>query len=69
MYENLKMLLEHKNISIVNYAKILGINEKTARNKLNGVTEFNWTEVQITKQLFSEYTYEYLFSKSITKIS
>lgn len=68
MYENLKNQLEKRNISVANYAKILGISEKTARNKLNGITEFNWTEVQETKKLFSEYTYEYLFNK-VSKIS
>lgn len=63
MYENLKAQLEKRSISVAHYAKILGISEKTARNKLNGITEFNWTEVQETKKLFSEYTYEYLFNK------
>ncbi len=65
MYINLKRLLNERNISIKNYGAILGISEKTAQNKLNGVTAFTLPEVNKTLELFPEYTLKHLFNADI----
>ena len=63
MYKNLKMLLRNKGISIKDYADFLGVSEKTAHNKLNGITQFTFQEVKKTKMLlFPQYDIMFLFS-------
>lgn len=42
MYLNLKCVLYQKNIAIKQYAEFLGVSEKTAQNKLQGVTDFTY---------------------------
>ena len=63
MYVHLKRLLSERNISVKNYGAILGVSEKTAQNKLNGVTAFTLPEVNKTLELFPEYVLNYLFAK------
>lgn len=63
MLNVLKRLLSERHITIASYAKILGISEKTARNKLNGETEFTLSEILATMDLFPEYTINYVFKK------
>lgn len=63
MFDNLTEALQKKNVSIKSYAEFLGVTEKTARNKINGVTEFYYREVEKTcRILFPEYNMGYLFS-------
>ena len=64
MLNVLKRLLSERHITIASYARLLGISEKTARNKLNGETEFTLSEVLATIELFPEYTITYVFTKS-----
>ncbi|WP_312071859.1 helix-turn-helix transcriptional regulator [Anaerotignum propionicum] len=62
MMKNLRNELQKKNISIVAFASFLGVSEKTAQNKLNGVTDFTYPEaIKISSLLFPEYTMTYLF--------
>lgn len=61
---NLKYLLQSKNITIKTFAEFLGKTEKTARNKLDGTTEFTYFEAKkVQKMLFPEYNTDYLFSE------
>lgn len=54
--------LSDKNIGCKVLAKVLGVSEKTAWNKIHGETEFSVREAQITKrELLPEYDFEYLF--------
>lgn len=63
MLANLKRALDNKNISIRAYASILGISEKSARNKINEETAFTYLEVRKTKQeIFTEYDIDFLFA-------
>lgn len=41
MFDNLKTALQHKGISMKQYAEILGVGEKTIQNKLMGRTDFS----------------------------
>ena len=64
MYNNLKLLLERKRITTKQYSDFLGIAEKTAYNKLNGLTKFYYDEyVKTCKLLFPEYNPEYVFAE------
>lgn len=63
MYNNLKNILYKKNISIKQYSDFLGITEKSTRNKLQGVTDFTYTEFKKTcSVLLNEYNADFLFS-------
>lgn len=62
---NLKNELSKKRISTKDFAAFLNISEKTAFNKLNGITEFTYSEVQkISNFLFPEFKSEYLFAEN-----
>ena len=64
MFANLRIALAAKNISIVQYAKILGIGEKTAHNKISGKTDFTYPEFKKTCTLLGEYNADYLFTET-----
>ena len=55
MYDNLRIALQQKGISIKQYAEVLGIGEKTVQNKLTGRTDFTYPEFRKTCALFFEY--------------
>lgn len=62
MYLNLKCELLKKGITYKQIAKLLGLGEKTIYNKINGNSEFTFSEVKKIKQtLFPDLTLEYLF--------
>lgn len=66
MYTNLKNLLTQKKISIKDYAEFLNVSEKTARNKIDGVTDFYFKEYKKTcKLLFPEYNEDFIFKKDV----
>lgn len=68
MYSNLKTVLYQKNIDIKQYAEFLGVSEKTAQNKLRGITAFSYPEFKKTcKLLFPEYNADYLFKEDPPK--
>lgn len=62
MYTNLKNLLKQKKISMKDYAEFINVSEKTARNKIDGVTEFSLKEyLRTCKLLLPEYNRDFLF--------
>lgn len=68
MLKNLKKALENKNITLRAYATVLGVSEKTARNKINEETAFTYPEVKKTRtDLLPEYDTDYLFASDTTK--
>ena len=68
MYKNLRLALMSKNITMKAFSEFLGITEKTLQNKMNGVTEFTYDEVERTSRfLFPEYRIEYLFTKAVNE--
>ncbi|MCI8747426.1 MAG: DNA-binding protein [Lachnospiraceae bacterium] len=63
MLQNLKKALDNKRISLAAYAAILGVTEKTVRNKIAEETPFTYPEVRKTKtELLPEYDIDYLFA-------
>jgi 2-methylaconitate cis-trans-isomerase PrpF len=68
MLKNLQAAMNTKNISAKALAQVMGSTEKTARNKLDGITEFTFSEVvAISENLFPEYDLRYLFTQSNEK--
>lgn len=45
LYRNLKGEMVKKDLTITKLAGLIGVTEKTLRNKINGDTEFTWSEV------------------------
>lgn len=64
MYKNLAATLNSEGISKKQYCLILGISEKSYDNKINGVTDFTYSEFKKTMVLLSKYNADYLFKKS-----
>lgn len=65
MFKNLLNLLNEKDMSVKDFGDFLGICESSARNKLNGHTEFTYSEFsKVCKFLFPEYSSEFLFKKA-----
>lgn len=61
--ENLRDALRRKNISLKSYAEFLGVTEKTLQNKMNGKSEFSFSEFKRTCDLLlPEYNPNYLFA-------
>ncbi len=65
MFDNLRIALHQKGISVKQYAEILGIGEKTVQNKLTGRTDFTYPEFRKTCTLLFEYNADYLFAESL----
>lgn len=64
MFTNLKTALHKRGISIKQYAEFLGITEKTAQNKMKGITDFTYPEFKKTcTLLLPEYNADYLFAE------
>ena len=64
MMRNLEGLLFNKGISKKSYAELLGVTEKTLRNKMSGHTEFCHSEIRKTCELlFPEYKFDYIFAE------
>lgn len=62
MFDNLKTALQHKGISMKQYAEIFGVGEKTIQNKLMGRTDFTYPEFRKTCTLLLSTMPIYLFS-------
>lgn len=68
MLRNLQAAMATKNISAKALAQVMGSTEKTARNKLDGITEFTFGEAMaISENLFPEYDLRYLFARSASE--
>ena len=65
MFKNLRQALADKGMTMKAYAEFLGVTEKTLQNKINGVTEFTYDEVDRTARfLFPQYRIDYLFART-----
>ena len=62
MFRNLKAELARKDIKTKDLAKIIGVADKTAANKLKGDTEFTLSEIKKIAALFPDVSVEYLFA-------
>jgi hypothetical protein len=51
MYYRLKFEIGRRGYTIEKFALMLGISEKSLRNKINGATEFTWSEVLAIRDL------------------
>lgn len=61
----LELRMKQKGVSRADLQKLLGISEKTLRNKLNGTTDFTWGEAKtIRREFFPDDDYEQLFTES-----
>lgn len=61
---NIKNILTNKGISTKAFSEFLGTSEKTAYNKLMGITDFTYPEaVKILEGLLPEYNARFLFSE------
>lgn len=64
MYDNLKVLMSRKNITIEVIARLLGVHRDTISNKLAGESEFTYGQaVLIHETLFPEYNIRYVFHR------
>lgn len=64
MFPNLEAEMARKKISTARLGSVIGCTEKSAKNKLDGITEFKLSEIQAILELFSECTVDYLFERS-----
>lgn len=65
MFKNLRQALADRNMTMKAYADFLGVTEKTLQNKMNGVTEFTYDEVDRTARfIFPQYKISYLFERT-----
>lgn len=63
MLHNLRSAMAAKKITTFAMAQLIGTTEKTANNKLNGVTDFTLPEaLKLRNNLFPEYDLCYLFA-------
>jgi hypothetical protein len=64
MLENLQNAMNAKKVTTRALALLIGTTEKTAKNKIDGITDFTFDEaVAIIENLFPEYDMRYLFAK------
>lgn len=64
MYYRLKIELSRRGYTIEKFASMLSISEKSLRNKINGTTEFTWSEVLAIRDLIDpDMLLEELFKK------
>lgn len=53
MHSVLRVAIKKSGKTITKLASEIGISEKTLRNKLDGVTDFTWTEAQAIRNIVS----------------
>ena len=65
MYANLKMAMAVKGVTIESIARLLGIHRNTVANKLDGDSEFTFSEAYtISEAMFPESRPSYLFKRA-----
>lgn len=64
MYKNLEAILNSKGISKKQLGIILGISEKTVFNKINGTTDFTYSEFKKVMTLLNEFNADYVFHET-----
>lgn len=63
MFPNLRAEMARKQITLIALAEETGINIETLKDRLAGVSEFRRSEMVAIKNIFPEFTMDYLFSK------
>lgn len=62
--KNIEEVRKIKGVALVDIADLLGVDSRTVRSKIDGVSDFKFGEtVAIKKAFFPEYELEYLFSE------
>lgn len=62
--KNIEEIRKIKGVALVDIADLLGVDSRTVRNKIDGISDFKFGEtVAIKKAFFPEYELEYLFSE------
>lgn len=62
--KNIEEIRKIKGVALVDIADLLGVDPRTVRSKIDGVSDFKFGEtVAIKKAFFPEYELEYLFSE------
>ena len=62
--KNIEEIRKTKGVALVDIADLLGVDSRTVRSKIDGVSDFKFGEtVAIKKAFFPEYELEYLFSE------
>lgn len=70
LYLRLKYEIQRKGYSIDMFSNKIGISEKTLRNKINGITDFTWSEVLLIRKLINpKMKLEELFKKEPKNIN
>ena len=64
MYYRLRNEIDRRGYTIEKFAALANMSEKSLRNKLNGVTDFSWSEVLLIRELLDpELLLEELFKR------
>lgn len=64
MYYRLRNEIDRRGYTIEKFAALANMSEKSLRNKLNGVTDFSWSEVLLIRNLLdSDLLLEELFKR------
>jgi plasmid maintenance system antidote protein VapI len=58
----IRAAMDKRNLTYSGLASLLGISEKTAKNKVAGRSEFTYGEARKVKAIFPEYDLDYLMS-------
>ena len=62
--KNIEEIRKIKGVALVDIADLLGVDSRTVRSQIDGVSDFKFGEtVAIKKAFFPEYELEYLFSE------
>lgn len=62
--KNIEEIRKIKGVALVDIADLLGVDSRTVRSKIDGLSDFKFGEtVAIKKAFFPEYELEYLFSE------
>lgn len=65
MYKHLEKILNDKSITTKALASLLDVTEKTALNKVRGITDFTLNEaMKIKSVICPEYTFDYVFART-----
>lgn len=59
---NIRNAMQTRNMTYQGLASLLGISEKTAKNKVAGRSEFTYGEARKVKTIFPEYDLDYLMA-------
>lgn len=64
MYYRLRNEIDRRGYTIEKFAVLANMSEKSLRNKLNGITDFSWSEVLLIRKLLDpDLSLEELFKR------